>query len=179
MTDPVLARAQAAGVRDIEELIAEAPPPPPAGGNGGPSMEPGFPALERIGRVVFADRWIGKLGAEIGVHDKTIRRWGEGEGSPSERAMTKARTWALTTAQALLRAVGEDDLAADVGAVLRRHLAPDEATVAATWAETQARVNAKVAADAQAGRDGWAEIDAKAEARRAAKAARAAASAQK
>lgn len=177
MTDPVLARAQAAGVRDIEELIAEAPPA--AGGNGGPSMEPGFPALERIGRVVFFDRWIGKLGEQINVHDKTLRRWAVGEGVPSERAMTKAKTWALTMARDLLRAVGEDDLAADVNAVLRRHQAPDEADLAATWAETQATVEAKLAADAAAGRDGWAEIDAKAEARRAAKAARVAASAQK
>ncbi|MCJ2044144.1 hypothetical protein MKK58_06310 [Methylobacterium sp. J-078] len=171
MTDPVLARARSAGVRDIEELIAEAPPAA-SGGNGGPSLEPSFATLERIGRAVFLDRWIGKLGEQINVHDKTIRRWGEGEGAVSERAMTKARTWALTTAQALLRAVGEDDLAADVGAVLRRHLAPDETTVAATWAETQARVNAKLAADAEEGRDGWAEIDAKAEARRAARAVR-------
>ena len=179
MTNPaVLTRAQSAGVLDIEELLA-APPPPPAGGNGGPSLEPAFAALERIGRAVFLDRWIGKLGEQINVHDKTIRRWSAGEGVPSERALTKARTWALMTAQALLRAVGEDDLAADVGGVLRRHLAPDETTVAATWEETKAMVEAKLAADAAEGRDGWAEIDAKAEARRAARAERLAASVQK
>lgn len=168
MTSPaVLARAHAAGVLDLEELLA-APPPPPAGGNGGPSLEPAFATLERIGRVAFNDRWIGKLGEEIGVFDKTIRRWAVGEGVPSERAMTKARTWALTTARGLLRAVGEDDLAADVNTVLRRHQAPDEATVAATWAATAATV----AANVEMTRAALEALDAKAEARRSARAAR-------
>lgn len=168
MPDPaVLARALSAGVLDIEELLA-APPPPPAGSNGGPSLEPAFATLERIGRVAFNDRWIGKLGEQINVHDKTLRRWAVGEGVPSERAMTKAKTWALTMARDLLRAVGEDDLAADVNAVLRRHQAPDEADLAATWAATAATV----AANVEKTRAALEAIDAKAEARRAARVAR-------
>ncbi|MCJ2040950.1 hypothetical protein MKK55_18645 [Methylobacterium sp. J-059] len=161
---------------DIEELIATSvatdPPPPAAGDNGGPGLRLDHAAVAAMVRPIFGPRWEGKFAPLVHEHPRQIARWRLGEASPSERQQGNVRLWALRTAHRLLAAVGEDDLAYEVGRVVARREAVALERGAIAWGAAAAKVDAKLAADAEQGRDGWAAIDAKAEARRAAKAAR-------
>ncbi|ARO54052.1 hypothetical protein B2G69_07770 [Methylorubrum zatmanii] len=167
--DPsVIARAVADGVFDLEELLAL---PPVAGGNGGPEMALDHAAIAAMVEPIFGVRWEGKFAPLIDEHPRQISRWRLGESSPSERQQGNVREWALMTCQRLLAAVGEDDIAYEVGRVIARQQAVALERGAAEWVAAEAKIAAKLTADAEAGRDGWAAIDAKSEARRAARAA--------
>jgi hypothetical protein len=109
------------------------------GGNGGPPLEdpepveeapiPSTPAaptyadLERIGQIVHGTHWAGKIAHDIAVDQRQMRRWQNGEGTPTPRAMGLATDYALRTAKRLLAAVGEDALAGQVQAVIDRKAA--------------------------------------------------------
>lgn len=121
-----------------------------AGGNGGPGLEmpPSYDALERIGRVVYGDHWEGKLAADIGESDRTVRRWRAGEAATTPEAMAAARLWAIETAAGLLAAAGEEDLAGEVRAREQSMRLRNAERAAARHAANVAK--AKAAADAKA-----------------------------
>lgn len=102
----------------------EEPPPPAAGGNKGPALEEDYGFLERIGLAIYGQFWTGKLAMDVRAHPRQFRRWAEGSGKPSATVLLKARIRALRTAEALLQAVGEDDLAYQVGVIAKRIAAP-------------------------------------------------------
>jgi hypothetical protein len=103
---------------------AEEPPPRAAGGNGGPALEEDYAFLERIGLAIYGEFWTGKLAVDVRAHPRQFRRWAEGAGKPTATVLLKARVRALKTAESLLRAVGEDDLAYQVGVIAKRVAAP-------------------------------------------------------
>lgn len=86
--------------------------------NGGPPLapEPSYETLARIGKPVFGDLWDGKIAAIIHQHPRQMRRWRDGQGRPTRTAIGWAQEWARTTAEQLLRAAGEADLADAVAA---------------------------------------------------------------
>lgn len=81
-----------------------------------PPLEPSYAALAAIGRPVFGDLWEGKIAVLIHPHPRQMRRWRDGQGRPTRTAIGWAQEWARTTAEALLRAAGEADLADAVAA---------------------------------------------------------------
>lgn len=83
-------------------------PPPAAGGNGGPPLdERAIDTIARIGRAMHGERWIGRLGQDIGEDHQVIRRWLKGQGSPSSAVMERVRMHARSQALLIQRALGE------------------------------------------------------------------------
>ncbi|OAS23908.1 hypothetical protein A5481_15775 [Methylobacterium platani] len=103
------------GQLDLEDAIADRVTADAAaaarlalGGNGGPSLdERPIDVIARIGRAQFGDRWIGKLGEDIGVDHRQMRRWLAGRGEPPPKVMSCVRLQARGHAARILRALEE------------------------------------------------------------------------
>ncbi|ACB24637.1 hypothetical protein [Methylobacterium radiotolerans] len=144
-------RARRAEVEERAALkrMSENPALPTEGGNGGPSLDapPSFDALERIGMSVFGTHWEGKLGAQAGIEERSIRRFRAGELATTPEAMARARLWAIETAAGLLAAAGEADLAGEVRAreqaMRLRNTERARAVHAANLAKAKAKAKAR------------------------------------
>ena len=107
--DPtVLDRATAAGVVDIEELIASQPAEdaPPAVDASEIEEHPGL-AVARIGRACYGERWHGKLAIDIGEDHRTVRRWELGECRPTDKKLARVAFVARAHIARIERALGK------------------------------------------------------------------------
>ena len=146
--DAVL-RARRAEVEERAALkrMSENPAPASEGGNGGPTLDApaSFDALERIGLAVFGTHWEGKLGAQAGIEERSIRRFRAGELATTPEAMARARLWAIETAAGLLAAAGEADLAGEVRALEQAMRLRNTERARAVHAANVAKASAKTA----------------------------------
>ncbi|MFH6786605.1 hypothetical protein [Methylobacterium sp. MA0201] len=62
-------------------------------------------AIERIGRAIYGDLWIGKIAADIGIGHQTIRRWLAGRGSPGSFELNLVLLVAKHHAARVMRAI--------------------------------------------------------------------------
>lgn len=49
--------------------------------------------LQRLGRVVWGNQWQTPLARELGISDRTVRRWRAGTRTPSEADWLKIQEW--------------------------------------------------------------------------------------
>ncbi|WP_430910316.1 hypothetical protein [Methylobacterium sp. sgz302541] len=99
------------GQLDLEDAIAEKVAAEAAGAarlaigaNGGPRLdERDIDVVARIARAQYGELWIGKIGVEIGVDHRQIRRWLAGKGTPPPTVLSCVRLQARSHAARILR----------------------------------------------------------------------------
>ncbi|MEE7478756.1 MULTISPECIES: hypothetical protein [Methylobacterium] len=64
--------------------------------------------VERIGRIMYGELWIGKTALDLAVSHQRIRRWLAGNGSPSAEEVAWLQWMARQVAANLLRAAGDE-----------------------------------------------------------------------
>lgn len=103
------------GQLDLEDAIAEKVAAEAAGAarlaigaNGGPRLdERDIDVVARIARAQYGELWIGKIGVEIGVDHRQIRRWLAGKGTPPPTVLSCVRLQARSHAARILRSLEE------------------------------------------------------------------------